>query len=471
MPDQMTMDQFGQKIKAKYPAYAKLSDADVATKFLAKFPVYKSQVAPSTGIHYLPQQPHPTASVGPASGPMPDPKLPASAQVPVDQKIAGALDKAAPAVMATAGGLAGAAIAGPGGAMAGAALGGSAGAAAQGKPAASVYDEGLKQGTLELAGGTILPKVIGAAGRAAAAGVDASMAKLLGLKFAKNPRLGRATVDQIEKIANVVNQHVGGAATLPRLAAKIGAVKESFNQATEDLIQNTPAAKVIPYDHIVTNTAIAAQDFARATGREGFVKPIDDTWQLLLKKLPSNATPKEILEVRRSLLKETDLTGQPLWPAGTKKFRAMLYGDLNHAIKSALPPREAAQFGVNNSNVSKLIMAEDAVKERLAKQVTGQESQRSLKEVAIGASKAGGAAAFGAYEGYRETHSIAGAIGGGLVAYGAYRSLSSTAASSASIATRKAIAKAAPYLSKAAAYSPAAVRTLQAINAIRSQTP
>jgi len=382
---------------------------------------------------------------------------------------------AASPVLATVGAVVGVAAAGPPGAMAGAAAGGGIGKAIQthaesGKVSAGqTYDATVGQGLLEGVGGPLTSKALSSLGKVAAAGVDSSMAKLLGLKFAKNPRLGRATVEQIEKIANVVNTHVGGATTLPRLAAKIGAVKESFNQATENLIQNTPGAKVIPYDHIVTNTAIAAQDFARATGREGFVKPIDDTWQLLLKKLPSNATPKEILEVRRSLLKETDATGQPLWPAGTKKFRAMLYGDLNHAIKSALPPRESAQFGVNNYNVSKLILAEDAIKERLAKRVTGQEARKTFGEFAMGAAKAGALPALGAAEGFRETHSAAGAITGAAVGYGASRLAGSTGAASLGILTKRAIAKAAPYLSKAAQYSPAAARTLQTINAIRSQ--
>lgn len=40
----MTLEQFGQKIKAKYPQYSSLSDTDVANKVIAKYPQYKSSV-------------------------------------------------------------------------------------------------------------------------------------------------------------------------------------------------------------------------------------------------------------------------------------------------------------------------------------------------------------------------------------------------------------------------------------------
>jgi hypothetical protein len=41
---QMTLEQFGQKIKSKYPEYADLSNADLATKVLAKYPQYISVI-------------------------------------------------------------------------------------------------------------------------------------------------------------------------------------------------------------------------------------------------------------------------------------------------------------------------------------------------------------------------------------------------------------------------------------------
>jgi hypothetical protein len=46
MNDQMTLEQFGQRVKAKYPEYGKISDTDIANKVLAKYPQYRSVIAP-----------------------------------------------------------------------------------------------------------------------------------------------------------------------------------------------------------------------------------------------------------------------------------------------------------------------------------------------------------------------------------------------------------------------------------------
>ncbi len=45
---QMTLEQFGQTVKAKHPEYNDLSDADVATKVIAKYPQYKDMVSSIT---------------------------------------------------------------------------------------------------------------------------------------------------------------------------------------------------------------------------------------------------------------------------------------------------------------------------------------------------------------------------------------------------------------------------------------
>ena len=47
----MTIEEFGQKIKAKYPEYQDITDADLGQKVLAKYPEYKDliNVAPGKG--------------------------------------------------------------------------------------------------------------------------------------------------------------------------------------------------------------------------------------------------------------------------------------------------------------------------------------------------------------------------------------------------------------------------------------
>jgi hypothetical protein len=52
MPDQMTLEEFGQRIKAKYPQYANLSDADIANKVIAKYPQYKAFIKAASGNKY-----------------------------------------------------------------------------------------------------------------------------------------------------------------------------------------------------------------------------------------------------------------------------------------------------------------------------------------------------------------------------------------------------------------------------------
>lgn len=49
--DQLTIEEFGKRIKAKYPQYASLSDSDIANKVLAKYPQYRAQVKGLTAEH------------------------------------------------------------------------------------------------------------------------------------------------------------------------------------------------------------------------------------------------------------------------------------------------------------------------------------------------------------------------------------------------------------------------------------
>lgn len=61
MPDQpMTADQFAEKIKAKYPQYAGVPNAELTQRILAKYPQYRSQVNLT-----------PTAPASPSSAPAP----------------------------------------------------------------------------------------------------------------------------------------------------------------------------------------------------------------------------------------------------------------------------------------------------------------------------------------------------------------------------------------------------------------
>lgn len=371
----------------------------------------------------------------------------------------GAVHAASP-VLATVGGVLGSA-AGPAGAMAGAAVGGGIGKAIEthaetGKTnLGQVYDASVGQGLLEAVGGQLVPKAIKAAGKAVNA--DKAMAKILGLRVSKKLSIPEA----IEEIGKVVNKEVGGAATLGHLGSKIASAKEALIQGTEHIIQNTTGTRLVPWDKIVYDQGLKAIDIAEAQGLP--TKPIDTLVDVLQKKASANALPKDMLDIRRTLLKEKDASGQAIWPAGTKRFRQMLYHEVNAGIRSALPPKEAAQFAANNYKVSKLIMAEEAVTNRLAKRVTGQEGGRGGMEHAIGIARAGALPVIGAAEGARETHSIKGAVAGAVIGYGASRGLGSTGAKSLGLGARKALEKYAPRLSTASKAIPMVARALEAI--------
>jgi hypothetical protein len=47
MDEQFTLEEFGKKIKTKYPQYANIPDADLANKIIAKHPQYKSRIKPN----------------------------------------------------------------------------------------------------------------------------------------------------------------------------------------------------------------------------------------------------------------------------------------------------------------------------------------------------------------------------------------------------------------------------------------
>lgn len=453
----LSPEAFAQKVKAKYPQYAKIPDAELASKISLKHPEYKDKVdwsaaAPTQPNTYKPPTPSPAGQTL--------------------EKVGHSMAEAAPSVMGATGSVAGGLIAGPAGAVRGAMIGGAVGetekelAESGGKSLKGwdVAKSAAGQGALEYFGGQLAPKAIRAIGAKALKSADDAMVKVLGLKFSKTQAI-RGSQEALRKIADTVK----GSTSLSALAEKIGVTKEGLTQATEDIVQGSKGAKLVPYQSHVSDAAVRASDEALAFNQAGRSRAILETAEQLEKRLPPNATPKEVLDVRRQLLKEKDAGGQPQWPAGTRQFRKRLYHDLNGAIGRALPPSESAKFVANNSKVTKLIEAEEAVSERLAKQTSGQESKKSLSEAAKHIAGKSILPAVGAEEGYRRTHSVAGAAIGAAMGAAGTAALSSTASKSAAIGGKRLISRAAPSLAKAAEYIPSAARTMESIRAIQSR--
>jgi hypothetical protein len=435
-------DQAGAATKAGGKPAVKMMAPDKSLRWVPR-DQYEQAVAAGGR---LAQQPQTTATIGPSSGPVPPqhhaPDGYGESKVEAfTEKAQNKLAAAAPAVAAGVGAMVGG--------VPGAAAGGFVGSLARGDKASSAAVEGVEQGALEFVGGKLIPKLLAAAKPAA----DRAMARILGVPAAKN------TVAQIREIGNIVNRYVGGALTLDKLAAKVGAVKESFNKATDDLVQNATGSRLVPAHSIIAAAQRNAEAAALAFNRSA--EPIKQLGHTLSQKLSANSTPQEVLAVRRLLLKEKDAaSGQVLWPAGTKQFRTQLYHELNTGIKSALPADAATQFAKNNNIVSKLIAAETAVGKKLAKREVEQGQSflaHAAKSPVAWAATAGGA------EGYREHHSIGGTLAGAAIGAGAAKLATSTGTRSGIIAAQKAIAKAEPALSVISKASPAVARAIEAI--------
>lgn len=466
MPEQqMSSDQFAESVKAKYPQYKNIDNTTLTQKMIAKFPQYKSRVSmaapPAPAGHPIPG----AATIGPMSAASRANIKPTRVEQTgsvqqVTGRLSGGLQSALPSVAAGVGELYG----GP----AGAAVGGAVGKAAESKlDTGSVHvgaslGEGALQGALSL-----IPGAAKGAGKVLSDASDKAITKILGLKFAKNAKLGRSSPEAIKQIAKIVSDHVGVTASLGKFASRLSTAKEALNTQTENIVNSAVGAKLVPYGHMLYTAGVNAIDKARAFGREGNADAVDKLVDTLAKKFPDNILPKDALKLRRTLLQETDSAGQTLWPPGTRDFRKQLYHDLNRGIGAALPPSDAAKFAHNNLHVTKLITAEDALQERIAKRLTGQEGasigQRVMHAAAHGALPTAGAA-----YGYHETHSVKGAVIGAAAGYGATKAAESTLVRSAGAKTASKLAEAAEKLKGPARVTPQAVRAYSAVKDVVS---
>src|SRR5438094_9283959 len=102
MADKLTLQQFGQQIKAKYPDYASRSDEEIGRAMLEKYPEYHEHVQSD----YVPQ--------GPPAPPQ-EPNLVQGFLDEAKQRATSWLPQAKD-VPALVGGMAGGAVAGPPGA-------------------------------------------------------------------------------------------------------------------------------------------------------------------------------------------------------------------------------------------------------------------------------------------------------------------------------------------------------------------
>ena len=259
MPEQYTIEEFGKRIKAKYPQYARFSDTDIAQKVLVKYPQYKSsirqaapQVSPQAQAEIKKAQARGIPTIGAAPyQPISERKVPdASTGRPwqrFERKAESFAQKyaapAAPYVAATVAAPWGGALLAPlgglaafGGATTAAGVGGFAGAKAQGESTEDAEWEALKQAGYE-AGGRVISGLAGLAARPA-------VKKLAPWIAAKFPKAAEALAPTYTHPAEKI-----GGETFPmtrgQMAKGPGSISGQVEHYTQGTFLGKPLRKVI----------------------------------------------------------------------------------------------------------------------------------------------------------------------------------------------------------------------------------
>jgi hypothetical protein len=462
----LTPDSLAALVKAKYPGkYDSKPNAEIAKAWLNKYPEYWKHTdagafekigawRPSSTANPVQYQPHVESKSG---------------------KVMSGVVDAAPAITATLGAVAGGAVGGPVGATAAAGYMGGAGEAyrrrVEGLPVSHVAEaeQGVGQAALEYVGGSVIPKALEKIGLKAIPKVYKAINNYIGLKPSDLPKWGR-TAEEAEKIAQTVHTEAGIQKTLEAQKAAIETARAAHDQATLKLVQ-APGGKVTDFHSVAIDRAVKLLDEVEKEGvPQEQINAIDKNLKGITDNLKERMNPEELLAAKRNISSQITT-----WDKSTTNIRQRylqgLYADINHAIESALPKEEAAAFRGHNQIQTRLIVAREAAKEKLAAQALKDSPGIMTKLV----NRAGGAAV-GAVSGAtiaRETGSneehgaiIGGMIGGGLGSYA--RHLGKTSLPVADVAAQRLISNAAPYLAKAAKAGPAAVRAVQAtIDAVR----
>jgi hypothetical protein len=474
---QLGPDEFAAKIKAAHPAYAEIPNTELSQKVLAKYPQYWQHVDPAKFAEKGIWQPSSTAKPAESTGKVHE-------ESEFGKNMTSAVGAASP-VLATAGGVAGGALGGPPGAVLGAAEGGAVGNAiaqhAEGThSAAEVFGAGATQGALEYLGGTVLPKALEKVGVQAAPRVFKAINNYIGLKPADLPKWGR-TVEESDKIASTVLNEAGVKKTLPMQRDAIEAARALRNSQTEKIVAS-PAGRLVDLDAKLLDRAVELDKAVSLGEFPETTKNMIDANLAEMQKVAGEhgATaggkmlPSQMHAMRKSIQQQIkdwnpETTNPRQW------FLQRIYHDLNDSIAQGLPTSEATAFRANNKIQTELIVAREAAKEK----ILAQELKPSpgiltrAARVTGGAMVGAGSGTLIASEtGQNKEHGaiVGGLIGAGLGSYGRHLAGIDVPASS-EIAAQKAIAKAAPYLAKAAKYAgPNTPRAVQAvIDSIRSR--
>src|SRR5579864_2398688 len=516
---QITKQQFAQKIKAKYPDYASVPDADLTTKILAKHPEYGASISDLS--------PKDRASLSNASAEQEKQRMIASAsQRPGEQYTMSAkpawytpaglkslwyqaVDKGS-SLMPAAGGATGAIIGGAGGtafgmgfggvpgAIGGAAVGGATGEAAkqltrrallpnheqimqpmtpEQREAYSRRLQGEGKLTAEEREGRGIPSTsLGAAGHIA---IEAG-------KQAAIEATGQAGGRVLGELAKKVSPDIA-------MSRILGVSKASLKGGRADVEAVQQIGKIVN-EEVKGAGSLESLASKIKIAKEAYNRQIEDSVSTAVASKVTNlhqiikdavfaVTKKLQLQGKESAADAIGNLAKNLMSAHPENATAAellavkrairdkgfaqgfgkdlmreLDHEINAAIVKALPPDKAAQFLKANTKVSNLIRAESAIQQKMLKEALGQH----LKHAGIGAGLGAGA-------GYETTHSGKGALVGAVTGAVASRAASSVPGQFARLYAKKAISAAAPYIAKSGPYAAHAMRAVEAaIQAINS---
>lgn len=444
----MSPEDFGDRIKAKYPQYKDVPNATLASKIALKYPQYAKQIdwsaaPPKQNVQYTPPNPHPTFN-----------------------KIAQGTVNSAPAIGGAAGGILGMISPVPGGSVMGAAAGGMYGRDIQQRASGGPVSEkkniesGAIQGGLEYVGGTLTPKILEKAGAAAGPRALKAMNNYIGMSRSVLPKFGR-TVENAENIARTVLNEAGVAKNLPAQREAIEAARQKVDSNMVSMLQNVAKQKVVSAKSIIRQIGQQEADRLTREAVTGGQAAVNANVAALEKSLPRDfLNASELLTWRREFQKNiTDWSTES--QNVEQRFLQNVYHEVNDAIVRALPKAEAAAFKNANRIQNRLIYARTAADSTMLKEglkKTQGIASRLANTVVKTAAGAGIGGLIGAEYGHGAESAKAGALVGGLAGLGLDRG-TEVSFPAADIKASQALAKVLPSLAKAAKISPEAART------------
>jgi hypothetical protein len=509
---QLSSDQFAAQIKAKYPQYKDVPNAELTQKIVAKYPQYKDKVKMeahmpgNTGGSSGTWDEEPTGLKGVAAG---FEKTIAQGVATATEGIGNTIQRmrgkptlsvdkkelepanASQAVGAAAESVAEYAVGEAGLKALNAALklknvAAVSAIVAKFPKLAEIAEAGLKAagiGTaLSAAHGEAHPVeagavtgMFGAGGEAASqvlksvapsviAKSNALMNRYIGLQKSDLPKWERFKPGSADDIGKTVIERVGVKRTLAEQHAAIESVRDNVNAETEHMLSQVKG-KLVPFhanlqsisDKLAKELFLAGQDKTGAA-----VAALNANIQEFKEIYNPNLTVQEALKLRR-------IVGQQVkWSqlSSTENVRQMVLGEmyhtLNDSIENALPTGMARKFAANNKLQQRLIIARDAAGEKLNNEAKAKGPGLVSKTAGMATGATVGAVVGGA-AGERYGHPGEGAAFGAVAGAGIGHGKVNFDMPRADIATSRSLAKAAPRLAQLAKKSPVAARALQAI--------